>query len=129
MQHDVNSSLFVLYDNNLSVIIALSWVYSDNDNTNDSDYFGCTDDHDFDLYFNTIFDALSLVYNDNNTNYFDCTSDNDFGLYFDAIFDVISLVYNDNDSDSFGCTCTTNILRLEGLKLLSYSTTHILRLK
>ena len=70
---------------------------------------------DFDLYFDTVFDVLSWVYNENGSDSFDGTSDNVFFLYFDTVFDALLSVYNendndnDNDSNSFGRTGDTKI--------------------
>ena len=76
---------------------------------NNGDSFVCTGDNDFDLYFDTVFHALSSDYNDKDGYFFGCTGENYSDLYFDTVFNAVSSVYNDKNSDSFGCTSGTKI--------------------
>ena len=80
ISNDTNKHILTIYESSAVMMNTTSYPSnnnqpSDNNNNNNCDYFTRTDDNDFDLCFETVFDAPSSNSNDNGNNSFGCTDD------------------------------------------------------
>ena len=80
-------------------------------------FHGCTSDNGFDLYFDTVFNTQSLVYNDNDNYSFGCELNTD-----EMASPVYDIVYNVNFNSLFNTTSNTLFTATQ----IITSTSHVL---